>query len=84
MQMPSALLSVFRAGHRPAAARIPNPGIAVLLLASLILQGCAAMVVGAVVGTAATVAVEAAKVPVKATGAVVDAVTDDENDEEKD
>ena len=55
-----------------------------LLLASLILQGCTtAMIVGAAVGTTAKVAVETAKVPVKATGAVVDAVTDDE-DEKKD
>jgi hypothetical protein len=51
---------------------------------ALLLQGCAAMVVGAVVGTAATVAVEAAKVPVKATGAVVVAISDDEEDEQDD
>jgi len=61
------------------------PRILILILASLLLQGCmTAMVVGAVVGTAATVAVEAAKVPVKAGGAVVDAVTDDEEEKEKD
>lgn len=59
------------------------PRTFILLLASLMLQGCAAMVVGAVVGTAATVVVETAKVPVKATGAVVDAVTDDDEDEDK-
>jgi hypothetical protein len=52
-----------------------------LLALMLMLQGCAAMVVGAVVGTAATVAVETAKVPVKATGAVIDAVSDDDKDE---
>ena len=40
------------------------------------------MVVGAVVGTAATVAVEAAKVPIKVTGAAIDAVTDDDEDED--
>jgi hypothetical protein len=54
----------------------------VLLLCALAMQGCTtAMVVGAVVGTAATVAVETAKVPVKATGAVVDVITDDDEDE---
>jgi len=57
--------------------------ILTLLLTSLLLQGCAAMVVGAVVGTAATVVIETAKVPVKATGAVVDAVTDDDEDEDE-
>ncbi|MGD8977734.1 MAG: NF038104 family lipoprotein [Gammaproteobacteria bacterium] len=59
--------------------------VLVLLLAPLILQGCTtAMIVGAAVGTTAKVAVATAKVPVKATGAVVDAVTDDDEDEEKD
>ena len=48
----------------------------------LMLQGCVAMVAGAVVGTAATVAVEAVKVPVKATGAVVDAMTNDDEPEQ--
>ena len=52
-----------------------------VLLATLALQGCTAMVVGAVVGTAATVVVETAKVPVKATGAVVGAVAGDDDDE---
>ncbi len=51
----------------------------IMLGALLLLQGCTtAMVVGTVVGTATTVAVETAKVPVKATGAVVDVVTDDD------
>jgi len=50
-------------------------------LTLLLLQGCAAMVVGAAVGTVATVAVETAKVPFKVTGAAIDAVTDDEQDE---
>jgi hypothetical protein len=55
----------------------------ILLLCALATQGCTtAMVVGAVVGTAATVAVETAKVPVKATGAVVDVITDDDEDDE--
>ena len=40
------------------------------------------MVVGAVVGTAATVAVEAAKVPVKVTGAAVGAVIDDDDEDD--
>jgi len=61
------------------------PRILILILAGLLLQGCmTAMVVGTVVGTAATVAVEAAKVPVKAGGAVVDVVTDDDEEKEKD
>lgn len=61
------------------------PRIVTVLIISLMLQGCmTAMVVGTVVGTAATVAVEAAKVPVKAGGAVVDAVTDDEEEKDKD
>lgn len=44
----------------------------------LMLQGCTAMVVGTTVGVVTTVAVETAKVPFKATGAVIDAATDDE------
>ncbi len=59
-------------------------GVAVkLLLAAvslLMLQGCAAMVVGAVVGTATTLAVETAKVPFKVTGAVIDVVSDDDDE----
>jgi len=47
----------------------------------LMLQGCAAMVVGAVVGTATTLAVETAKVPFKVTGAAIDLVSDDDDDE---
>jgi hypothetical protein len=49
-------------------------------LTLLLLQGCAAMVVGAAVGTVATVAVETAKVPFKVTGAAIDLVTDDDED----
>lgn len=61
------------------------PRVLALLLASILLPGCTtAVVVGAVVGTTAKVAVEAAKVPVKATGAVVDAVAEDEDDDKKD
>lgn len=52
-----------------------------LILALLVLQGCAAMVVGTTVGVVTTVAVEAVKVPFKVTGAVIDVVSDD--DEEK-
>jgi hypothetical protein len=52
-----------------------------LVLVLLMLQGCTAMVVGTTVGVVTTVAVEAVKVPFKVTGAVVDVVTDD--DEEK-
>jgi hypothetical protein len=51
-----------------------------LILTLLMLQGCAAMVVGTVVGTVTTVAVEAAKVPFKVAGAAVDVVTDDDDD----
>ncbi len=46
----------------------------------LMLQGCAAMVVGAVVGTATTLAVETAKVPFKVTGAAIDLVSDDDDE----
>jgi len=54
-----------------------------LLVFSLIwLQGCAAMVVGAVVGTATTLAVETAKVPFKVGAAVIDVVSDDEGEED--
>ena len=48
----------------------------------LLLQGCTAMVVGAVVGTVTTVAIEAVKVPFKVGGAVIDVVSDDEEDDE--
>ena len=54
-----------------------------LTLVLLMLQGCAAMVVGTTVGVVTTVAVEAAKVPFKVTGAVIDVVTDDDDEEEK-
>jgi len=53
----------------------------VVAVSLLLLQGCAAMVAGAVVGTAATVAIEAAKVPFKVGGAVIDVVSDDDEDE---
>ena len=53
-----------------------------LIATMLLLQGCTALVVGgAVVGTAAKVAVETAKVPVKVTGAAVDVVTDDDEED---
>ena len=48
--------------------------VAVLLM----LQGCAAMVVGTAVGVVTTVAVETVKVPFKVTGAVIDVATDDD------
>jgi uncharacterized lipoprotein YajG len=53
----------------------------VVVFSLFLLQGCAAMVAGAVVGTAATVAIEVAKVPFKVGGAVIDVVSDDEEDE---
>ncbi len=55
-------------------------GVVFLLL---LLQGCAAMVVGAVVGTATTVAIETAKVPFKVGGAVIDVVSDDDEEEDE-
>ena len=58
--------------------------VVILLLATILLSGCAAMIVGTAVGTATTVAIEAAKVPFKVGGAVVDVVTDDDEDEEDD
>ena len=53
------------------------------LIATLVLlKGCSALFVGgAVVGAATKVAVETVKVPVKVTGAAVDAVTDDDDDD---
>ena len=51
-----------------------------LVIALLMLQGCAAMVVGTAVGVATTVAIETAKVPFKVTGAVIDVATDDDDD----
>jgi len=56
--------------------------ILALFFSLLFLQGCTAMVVGAVVGTVTTVAIEAAKVPFKVGGAVIDVVSDDEEEEE--
>ncbi|NNG11988.1 MAG: hypothetical protein HKM88_01935 [Halobacteria archaeon] len=53
-----------------------------LVLVLLMLQGCAAMVVGTTVGVVTTVAVETAKVPFKVTGAVIDVVTDDDDENE--
>ena len=55
--------------------------ILALVFSIFLLQGCAAMVAGAVVGTVATVAIEVAKVPFKVGGAVIDVATDDEDDE---
>ena len=52
-----------------------------LVLTLLILQGCAAMVVGTAVGTVTTIAVETVKVPFKVAGAAVDVVTDDDDDD---
>lgn len=51
-----------------------------LAVVLLMLQGCAAMVVGTAVGVVTTVAVEAVKVPFKVTGAVIDVVTDDDEE----
>ena len=51
-----------------------------LAIALLMVQGCTTMVVGTAVGVVSTVAVETAKVPFKAAGAVIDIATDDEED----
>ena len=55
-----------------------------VVVVSLMLQGCAAMVVGTAVGVVTTVAVETAKVPFKVTGAVIDVVSDDDEEDEDD
>lgn len=54
-----------------------------ILLVLLMLQGCAAMVVGTAVGVATTVAVETAKVPFKVAGAAIDVVTDDDDEDDQ-
>jgi len=56
--------------------------IIALLLVLLMLQGCAAMVVGTAVGVVTTVAVETAKVPFKVAGAAIDVATDDDEDDQ--
>lgn len=52
------------------------------ILGVLLLQGCTAMVVGTAVGVATTVAVETVKVPFKVTGAVIDVVSDDDEEDD--
>ena len=52
-----------------------------LLFAILMLQGCTAMVVGTAAGAVTTLAVETAKVPFKVTGAAIDVMTDDEDEQ---
>ena len=52
-----------------------------LISCCVLLSGCAATIVGAAVTTAATVAVEVVKVPFKVGGAVIDAVSDDDEDD---
>ncbi|MGB5440154.1 MAG: hypothetical protein WBN57_06900 [Gammaproteobacteria bacterium] len=58
--------------------KVTNLKMLLVVFSLLLLQGCAAMVVGAVVGTATTLAVETAKVPFKVGAAVIDVVSDDE------
>lgn len=48
-----------------------------MILPLLVLQGC----VGTLVGTAADVAIETAKIPFKVTGAAIDLMTDDEDED---
>ena len=49
------------------------------------LSGCTAIAVtGAIVGTAAAVAVEVVEIPFEVAGAVYDAATDDEDDDDDD
>jgi len=57
--------------------------ILALAFSIFLLQGCTALVVGAVVGTVATVAVEVVKVPFKVGGAVIDVVSDDDEEEDE-
>jgi len=57
--------------------------ILALVFSLFLLQGCTALVVGAVVGTVATVAIETAKVPFKVGGAVIDVVSDDDEEEDE-
>ena len=57
-----------------------NLPLLIVLLGGATSAGC----VGAVVGTAADVAIEVAKVPFKVGGAVVDVATGDDEDKEKD
>lgn len=56
----------------------------IVIIGVLLLQGCTALVVGTTVGVATTVAVEAVKVPFKVTGAVIDVVSDDDEEDEDD
>ena len=56
--------------------------ILALAFSIFLLQGCTALVVGAVVGTAVTVAVEVAKVPFKVGDAVIDVVSDDDEEDD--
>ena len=54
--------------------------IVALVLLSWLLTGC----VGAIVGTAVDVTIEAAKVPFKVGGAVIDVMSDDDDEDEED
>ena len=54
----------------------------IVIIGVLLLQGCTALVVGTTVGVATTVAVEAVKVPFKVTGAVIDVVSDDDEEDD--
>ncbi|MEE9342832.1 MAG: NF038104 family lipoprotein [Gammaproteobacteria bacterium] len=51
--------------------------ILIITFALLSLQGC----LGTLVGTAADVVIETAKIPFKVTGAAIDLMTDDEKEE---
>lgn len=61
--------------------RVTDLKILPVVFSLLLLQGCTAMVVGAVVGTVTTIAVETVKVPFKVGAAVIDVVSDDEEEE---
>ena len=50
----------------------------ILALTMFTLQGC----LGTIVGTAADVAIEVVKVPFKVTGAAIDLMTDDDEDDD--
>ena len=62
--------------------KVINLKILLVVLSLSMLQGCTAMVVGAVVGTAATLAIETVKVPFKVGAAVIDVVSDDEEEDD--
>jgi hypothetical protein len=71
--------------HPKAAAILQRAGcLAGMILLLVNLTGCVAATVGVVAGTAVAVGTAAVKVPVKAGGAVIGAVTSDDDEDEED